>query len=150
VINTTEQLGGALGIAALSAIEVGYAKQATIDKLIAHGIHPTSEQTERFQGFILKAEQAGLHHAHQSKIVRVALDSFLQSHVEAFRITFVVTAAIALVAALLCAALVRRVDRVAEGPVFGRRSRWQYANTGGGPGITRHPPEALRPGGVGS
>jgi EmrB/QacA subfamily drug resistance transporter len=127
IINTTEQLGGALGIASLTAIEVGYASHATLAKLADKGLHPTPDQVARFREFILQAEQSGLHHAHQSKVVRVGIDAFLQAHVDAFRLTFLVTAGIALVAAVLCLVFVRRVDRVAERRVFGRRSRWAYA-----------------------
>jgi EmrB/QacA subfamily drug resistance transporter len=131
IINTTEQLGGALGIAALSAVEVGYASHATLVRLADKGVHPTPEQSARFRDFILHAEQAGLQHAHESKIVRVGVDSFVQAHVAAFELTFVVSAAIALVGAVLCLALVRKVDRVAEWPVFTRRSRWLYMNADG-------------------
>ena len=38
-------------------------------------------------------------------------------------------------------------DRVAEGPIFGRRSRWMYATAGGTtPGVTKEPPEPDRGG----
>jgi hypothetical protein len=47
---------------------------------------------------------------------------------------------IALLGALACFLLVRKTTRVAQGPIFGRRSRWIYANTGRTPAITRHPP----------
>lgn len=46
-----------------------------------------------------------------------------------------------LVGALACLVLVRRESRLYIGPVFGRRSRWTYANVGATPGISRHPPE---------
>jgi MFS family permease len=127
IINTTEQLGGALGIASLTAIEIGYASHATLTRLADKGLHPTPDQVERFRDFILQAEQSGLHQAHQSAVARAGVDAFLGAHVDAFRLTFLVSAGIALVAALLCLAIVRRVDRVAEGRVFGRRSRWAYA-----------------------
>jgi hypothetical protein len=35
--------------------------------------------------------------------------------------------------------LVRKSDRVTEGPVFARRSRWYYAMSGRSPAITRRP-----------
>jgi hypothetical protein len=51
-----------------------------------------------------------------------------------------VTAGIALVGAIVCFLLVRKSDRVTEGPIFGRRSRWVSANVGRTPGVTRCPP----------
>jgi hypothetical protein len=50
---------------------------------------------------------------------------------------------IALLGALACLVLVRRSDRVAAGPVFGRRSRWVASGEGRSPAITRRPRESL-------
>ena len=55
---------------------------------------------------------------------------------------FVASAVIALLGAVACFVLVRQTTRVTEGPIFGRRSRWIYANTGRTPAITRHPAAA--------
>ena len=46
MINTSEQLGGALGIAILYAIELGVNFHELDSKLAAQGIHPTPQQTE--------------------------------------------------------------------------------------------------------
>jgi hypothetical protein len=56
---------------------------------------------------------------------------------------FFISAGIALSGALACFALVRRTDRLTEGPIFSRRSRWVHANVGTTPGVTRHPPPAV-------
>jgi MFS family permease len=143
MINTSEQLGGALGIAILTAFEVGYYKHIVFDRLADRGIHPTSEQVERFTQFIQKAEQHGLSHVRESHLVRESIDVVTRSHVDAFQFMFFITAAIALVGAVACLLLVRRTDRVTEGPLFGRRSRWVSANVGRTPGITRHPPPSV-------
>ena len=45
-----------------------------------------------------------------------------------------------LLGAIACFVLVRRTPRVAEGPIFSRRSRWIYANVGSSPGVTKRPP----------
>jgi hypothetical protein len=45
------------------------------------------------------------------------------SRSHAFQLMFYASARIALVGAIACFILVRRGDRVAEGPIFGRRSR---------------------------
>ena len=68
------------------------------------------------------------------------LDLIVDLHVDAFQITFYATAAIGLLAAIACFVLVRRTPRVAEGPIFSRRSRWIYANVGSSPGVTKRPP----------
>ena len=62
------------------------------------------------------------------------------AHIDAFQLMFSVSAGIAVAGALACLLLVRRTDRVAEGPLFSRRSRWVLANVGRTPGVTRHPP----------
>lgn len=139
MINTSEQLGGALGIAALTAVEVGRAKELTLQKLGDNGFSPSPEQIERFKEFLLHAEQTGLREAHESKLVQVSVEDSIAAHVSAFELMLFVSAGIALVGALACLVLVRRGDRVAEGPVFTRRSRWVYATTGHGPGITKRP-----------
>jgi MFS family permease len=137
MINTTEQFGGALGIAALTALEVGYFRDTMYDKLAAQGIDPTPEQAEKFKDFVLQAEQTGLEHAEKSRLIQFGLEDLISSHVASFQLTFYVSAAIAVLGAVICFILVRRGDRVAEGPIFSRRSRWAYVTTGHGPGITR-------------
>jgi MFS family permease len=139
MINTSEQLGGALGIAILTAVEVGYYKHLVFGRLAERGIHPTSEQVERFTEFIQKAEQHGLSHVKQSHLIREAISYVTAAHVDAFQLMFFVSAGIALAGAVACLALVRRTDRVTEGPIFSRRSRWVMANVGRTPGVTRHP-----------
>lgn len=140
MINTSEQLGGALGIAILAAVEVGYYKHLVFDRLADKGIHPTPEQVERFTQFIQQAEQHGLSHVRESRLVRFSIDVVTQSHVDAFQLMFFISAAIAIAGALACLLLVRKSDRVTEGPIFTRRSRWVSANVGRTPGLTRHPP----------
>lgn len=142
MINTSEQLGGALGIAGLTAIEIGYMRNQVFEKLGEQGIDPTPSQIERFKDFVLDAEQKGLSHVHEGKLIRYGIEDVVSAHVDAFQLVFFVAAGIALLGALASFVLVRRADRVAEGPVFGRRSRWVYATTGHGAGVTRHPPGA--------
>jgi EmrB/QacA subfamily drug resistance transporter len=140
MINTSEQLGGALGIAILTAFEVGYYKHLVFERLAERGIYPTPEQVERFTHFIQQAEQHGLGHVRQSHLVRESIANVTTAHVDAFQLMFFITAGIALLGALCCLLLVTKSDRVTAGPIFGRRSRWVSANVGRTPGITRHPP----------
>lgn len=147
-INTTEQLGGAVGIAALTALEVGAAERITYDKLAERGVEPSAGQIDQFKEFLLDAEQAGRSQAQiDSEAVRVAVGDNVLAHVDSYRITFFTTTGIALLGALVCFLLVRKGDRFYDGPVFGRRSRWVIANAGTSPGVTRHPPQddAARP-----
>jgi EmrB/QacA subfamily drug resistance transporter len=139
-INTTEQLGGALGIAALTAIEIGAAERISYERLADRGIEVTPERIDRFKEFLLHAEEAGRSQtAIDSRVVRVAVEDSVLAHVDSFRITFLTSAGIALLGALVCFILVRREDRFYRGPVFGRLSRWVWANAGTTPGLTRRP-----------
>jgi EmrB/QacA subfamily drug resistance transporter len=142
MINTTEQFGGALGIAGLTALEIGYYRDKLFDKLATEGVTPTAEQYEKVKDFILQAEQSGLEHVEKSRVVRLVLEDLISTHVAAFQLIFYVSAAIAVLGAVICFILVRRGDRVAE-RVFTRRSRWAYVTTGHGPGITRQPRDAV-------
>jgi EmrB/QacA subfamily drug resistance transporter len=139
MINTSEQLGGALGIAGLTAVELGVNYHQINAKLAERGIHPTPEQTDRFREFILHAEQSGLKHLHESPLIRSAIEIVVKAHVTAFQVTFAASAGIALVGAIASAILVHRGDRVVTAPVFSRRSRWVYVHSGRSPAITRQP-----------
>jgi EmrB/QacA subfamily drug resistance transporter len=142
MINTSEQLGGALGIAILEAIELGVNFHKLDSRFAEQGIHPTPEQTERARGLILEAEQKGLNHVQHTHLLDVIKPDVLASHVAAFEVTFFAAGGIALLGALTSFILVRKQDRVkpkAAG-VFTRRSRWIYATSGRSPAITRRPP----------
>ena len=60
VINTTEQLGGAFGIAILSAILIGISIHHTNAALEEKGLKVTPGETAQWKGFILEIEQRGL------------------------------------------------------------------------------------------
>lgn len=142
LINTSEQLGGAVGIAGLTAILVGISRSRTEAALLDRGIQTTSAEVDRWHQFILTIEQKGLSQidiGRQGEVIRVAIGDVLNAHVTAYETVFASTAAIALIAAVACLLLVRRTDRVRTRPVFSRRSRWEISNTGRTPGITRHP-----------
>jgi EmrB/QacA subfamily drug resistance transporter len=149
MINTTEQLGGAIGIAGLTAIEVGYYRHQLEEKFAAQGVNPTPHQIERFKELILSAEQTGLknllQHVKHTETLRVGVEDLIQAHVKSFELMFLVGSGIALLGAVVCFILVRHVDRVAEGPIFSRRSRWAYMTSGRSPAISRRPvPEPSR------
>ncbi len=139
MINTSEQLGGAFGIAILAAVELAVNFHILDEKLASRGIHPTPEQTERFREFILHAEQSGLKNLPEPHLIKTAIGDVVAAHVEAFQVMFSVSAGIALLGALFSLLLVRKTDRLKTGPVFGRRSRWIYATQGRSSAVTRRP-----------
>jgi hypothetical protein len=139
MINTAEQLGGALGIALLTAAELGYYFNVLGDKFAAQGIKPTQAQYDKVRDFILEAEQRGFNHVHESRVVQIVHDDLLNAHVDAFQFMFAGSAIISLAGAVACFVLVRRQTRVVRAGVFGRRSRWIWANAPP-TGVTKRPP----------
>jgi EmrB/QacA subfamily drug resistance transporter len=138
MINTSEQLGGAIGIAILSAVELGVNFSTLDDKLAQQGVHPSAAQTERAREIIVEAEQSGFNHVGESHLLDIIKPDVIASHVTAFEVTFYTSAGIALLGAISCLLLVRKADRVKAG-VFTRRSRWVSATSGRSPAITRRP-----------
>ena len=143
IINTSEQFGGAIGIAILVAVELTYYFDKLEDRFAGAGIKPTADQVQTGHEFIMKAEQIGLRQASEeagsNPVIQKVVDFSVVAHVQAFELIFIVSGGIALVAAVLMFALVRKGDRVTEGPIFGRRSRWVYANAGATPAVTKRP-----------
>ncbi|MBK5231393.1 MAG: DHA2 family efflux MFS transporter permease subunit [Thermoleophilia bacterium] len=143
VINTTEQLGGAVGIAVLSAIMIGTAKSRVYELLGDKGIKPTPEQDAQWKDFMLTIETKGLKHidlSQQSDVIKVAVNDVVTAHTFGYEIMFFTTAGIGLLGALVCWTLVRKTDRIEQLKVFSRRSSWQYTSVGGrSPGLTKHP-----------
>ena len=75
MINTAEQMGGALGIAILTALELGYYFNQLNDTFDKTGFHPSEQQYDKVRDFIVEAEQRGLNNVPEdSKIVRLAHD----------------------------------------------------------------------------
>ena len=126
MINTAEQMGGALGIAILTALELGvyFNKLNDVFDRRRGFTRPTSSTTSSMN-YVIEAEQRGLNHVPlDSKVVRLAHDYIISVHIDAFQVTFVASAVIGLLGAIACFILVRKSTRVAQGPIFGRRSRW--------------------------
>jgi EmrB/QacA subfamily drug resistance transporter len=141
MINTAEQLGGALGIAVLTAVLLDFYLHRLDEKLAERGIHPTEAEVDQGREFILQVEEQGRNQTVAEGKIRYVLEDIVNEHVAAYELTFFVAGGIALLGALACLILVRRGDRVSEGgPVFSRRSRWVYATTGRSPATTKRPP----------
>lgn len=146
MINTSEQLGGAIGIAVLAAVELGVLYREMMDRLAGVGINATQSEVDRFKEFIVGAEQTGLNQANPSHFVRSVLELDIQSHVDAFQVVYLVSAGIALAGAFSAFFMVGKGDRRPDTRVFGRRSRWVSAGQGRSPAITRRPPPETPPG----
>jgi len=140
MINTSEQFGGAIGIAALTAVELGINFSGIRDRVAEKGVHPTPEQEEAARNLVLEAEQSGFRNLPKTPLVEAVAPVVADAHVTAFQVTFAASAGIALLGALVCLVLVRQTDRVAAGPIFGRRSRWVLATHGRSSAISRRPP----------
>lgn len=126
VINTSEQLGGALGIAGFLAIEFGY----YIDKVDAFaregGVTPASGKYASVHDYIQQVEQKGYHHVSQSDFVRQIVDFLKHAHVEAYELMYYSTIAVAMIGAAVSWSMIR------PGPSLGikvrsRRMRWVIA-----------------------
>ena len=146
VINTAEQLGGAIGIAGLTTILFTTYFDRLDSYASSRGVQVTAEEIERFRAFILRVEEVGIADVRETPFIRRALPLATDSFVHAFEVTMLVVAGIALLGAVCSFVLVRKTDRVAEAPVFSRRSRWVWMAPGQGPGLTRQPaPEPATP-----
>jgi EmrB/QacA subfamily drug resistance transporter len=143
IINTAEQLGGALGIAGLGALQLGYYFHLLDHRLAQRGINPTPTQVRIVKDFIAQAELKGLNNVPRNATVRSVLGDLVSSHATSFQVAFYASGAIALLGAIACGILVRQQPRTLDHPIFGRRSRWITANAGTSPALTRLPPEAL-------
>jgi MFS family permease len=125
MLNTSEQFGGAVGIAVLGALELGYYRNELTDRLAARGLFPTADQAEQFRDFILDAEQYGLRHTPQdAAVVQAALADSIEARIPAFELTFLVTSGISLLGAVTVLILIKSGRPHHPVRVFSRRSRW--------------------------
>jgi EmrB/QacA subfamily drug resistance transporter len=143
IINTAEQMGGAIGIAGLGAAQLGYYYHLLYSRLAARGINPTPAQSRTVKHFIDQAELKGLHNVRLDPTVRYVLHDLVHSHAQSFQFAFYISAGVALLGAVMAWVLVRKQPRTLDHPIFGRRSRWVHANVGTTPAVSRLPPEAV-------
>jgi EmrB/QacA subfamily drug resistance transporter len=145
VIDTSEQFGGAIGIAFLTMLFHTFYFRRFYDLVAGSGIDVTSGESERGQEFVMRAEQEGLAHVRVPAFMRDVLAEFKLAHIEAYQLVFSVSGVLAVIGAIVCFRMVRREDRIRpEHRLFSRRSRWVWATTGQGPSVTRKPPQGPR------
>ncbi|HEX6310042.1 MAG TPA: MFS transporter [Acidimicrobiia bacterium] len=141
VVDTSEQLGGAIGIAVFAMLFHAFYYRRLIDLVEGRGFSITTDEWERGRDFVMQAEQEGLSQVEPPRFIELVLTEFKQAHVEAYQFVFIVIGVLALLGAFVCFRMVRRDDRLLRTRVFSRRSRWMWASTGRGPSITRKPAE---------
>ena len=67
MINTAEQMGGALGSRSSTALELGVYFHKLNDVFDQTGFHPTDAQYDKVRDFIVEAEQHGLNHVPRTR-----------------------------------------------------------------------------------
>lgn len=139
IIDTSEQLGGAVGIALFSVILLHVYFGRLYERLGERGIRPTQGEIQRGREFVLRAEQKGIRQVSVPPHIREVIGQFEAAHVYAFQITFGIMGVVALVGAAVCWFLVRQGDHLAPTGIFSRRSRWVWTTKGEGSGISRRP-----------
>jgi hypothetical protein len=140
VIDTSEQLGGAIGIAVFTVVLLHTYFDNVFEQAANFGVRISDEEMRAGHEFALRAEQEGFRHVEVPGALPEQFgEVFKSAHADAFRFTFVLMGAIALIGAGLSYLLVRRDDQARNWGVFSRRSRWTWALTGQGPGLTRKP-----------
>jgi hypothetical protein len=87
----------------------------------------------------MRAEQEGFAQVRPPGFFQDVVSEFESAHVSGYRFVFVLTGVIALIGAIATFVMVRREDRAMRHRIFSRRSRWAWATTGVGPGLTREP-----------
>ena len=138
VIDTSEQFGGAIGIAVMTALFLQYYLSRFFDLLVDRGIHPTASQNDRAAEYVMRAEQEGLDQVRPPKFLGDVFGDFHDAHVAGYRFVFVLAGIMALVGAAVAFFLVRRDDRTFGTTASSRAaSRWVWASSGVGPGLTR-------------
>ena len=145
MINTAEQMGGALGIAVLTAVLLGYYWNKIVDRIAELGYgKPTPDEIQQGRDFILEVEEKGRSNVKAAGKVKYVVQDIVDVHAVAYEVTFIAAGGIALLGALACFILVRKTDRVETGPIFSRRSRWLYTMSGRSPAITKQPDPGAR------
>jgi MFS family permease len=141
MINTSEQMGGALGISILTAVLLSTYWDKLVPRIekFTGASGPTKAETQQGRDFILEVEEKGRDHVQATGKIRYVLDDIVEVHAQAYEVTFICAGGLALLGALACFLLVRKSDRIEEGPIFARRSRWYYAMSGRSPAITKRP-----------
>jgi EmrB/QacA subfamily drug resistance transporter len=141
MINTAEQMGGALGIALLTAVLLGYYFSHLDNTIESAGYgKPTAAENQAGRDFILEVEESGRDNVEPKGKIRYVVDDIVDLHAKAYGVAFFAAAFLALLGALASLLLVRRTDRIEKGPIFTRRSRWLYTTSGRSPAITKRPP----------
>ena len=124
IIDTTEQMGGAIGIAVFLVVFLHFYFGRIYDLAAERGFVIGEEQLETGRRFVLSAEQEGFRQATVPAELRGFGDAFKDAHVYGYRVAFILMGVVSLVGALAGFLLVRGEDRLVPAGVVTRRSRW--------------------------
>jgi EmrB/QacA subfamily drug resistance transporter len=108
VIDTSEQLGGAVGIAVLTTIFLSFYWHRIFEMMGNAGIHPSTDDIEAGREFVLRAEQEGFNQTTPPEQLIPVLREFRSAHITAYQLTFTIAGVLAVVGAVLCWSVVRR------------------------------------------
>lgn len=127
MINTTEQMGGALGIAVLSSVLLTVYWHKIYDGLAKLGVpRPTPGEIQQGREYILKVGQEGRDNVDPTGIIAKVDPYIILYHGQAYEITFFVAGGLALVGAIVCFFLVQSRKPGGAEHVEGRRWRWRF------------------------
>jgi EmrB/QacA subfamily drug resistance transporter len=126
MINTAEQLGGALGVAGFLALEFNFYEDRLYDRLGNRGIDPTQAQVETGRNYLQRVEESGLHNVPEPQVLKGVLHDITAAHVDGFQLAFGASAVVGLVGAVVCFVLVRHGEPLGI-RIRSRRSRWVLA-----------------------
>ena len=141
IINTAEQVGGAIGIAGLAAIQLGSYFHILYGRLARENIQVTPERTKIVRDFISQSEVSGRRNVPSNPTVDKVIRDLVDAHARSYQVALYVSAIIAIIGAVSCYLLVRKTPHTLDRPIFSRRSRWVLANAGTTTaGLTRVPP----------
>ncbi|MCB0919520.1 MAG: MFS transporter [Actinobacteria bacterium] len=134
MIGTSEQLGGAFGIAILMTITVTLYLESLFDRLARDGVSTTPEQIEQLKDTLVSAEATGLNPDELPTIVAVIIEPAGLSFVFGARIALLAAVVVCVACGLLSLVLVRNPQEPdsmhshRSMATSTRRSRWVHAS----------------------
>ncbi len=117
VISTSEQFGGAVGIAVFMMLFLTYYYDRLFTAIADKGIDITARENARAKDFVLQAEQDGREQVRPPRFLGDVIGEFESAHVAGYRFVFVTMAAVAIVGAVVSFFLVRRKGSREGAPV---------------------------------
>jgi hypothetical protein len=83
-VDDAEQVGGAIGIAGLAALQVGFYFHLLGERLAARNVNPTPEQSKIVHDFIAQAEVSGLRNVPSNPVVNEVIHDLVDAQAQSF------------------------------------------------------------------